>query len=393
MKNILFLTPRMPFPVIGGDRIKSYNLLKHLAKNHKVTLVTFYQGNENYEIFKNKIEELGIKVYVVKLNPLMKAFEILFRFLGDKPLEILYYFDYRFKKIVDNILKTENIDIAFGFFMRTAEYLKNHNIPKVLIAEDCRRLYQYRSYSESDTFIQKFVRWWEYKKLSKYETKTMLNFDLVTFVTEKDIQEINQVEPEVRTALLTNGTEITEYEIDETIERKGLLFVGKLDLWANQMMIDKILKYVMPDISKKYPDILFSVVGANPPNSLYKIENKNVKIFADVPDVISFYQQNLIFLHPHVGATGIQNKVLEAMASAMAVVTTTTGNQGIDATHRDEVMISQNMDDFKNLVLELLEKPEMVTEIGKKARKLIVDTHSWDSIFKELDKIIERIAK
>ena len=48
MKNILFLTPRIPYPVIGGDRIKSFNLLKHLSSKYNVILVTFYQGKADY---------------------------------------------------------------------------------------------------------------------------------------------------------------------------------------------------------------------------------------------------------------------------------------------------------------------------------------------------------
>lgn len=393
MKNILFLTPRIPYPVIGGDRIKSFNLLKHLSSKYNVTLVTFYQGTADYFEYVKEIEKLGIKVYVIELYPISKALEILFKFLGNKPLEILFYFDKQYKSVVDKILKENNIDIAFAFFMRTAEYLIKKDVPKVLIAEDCRKLYQYRSFKESNTLLQKLVRWWEFKKLSKYETKTMTYFDLVTFVTIKDIEEINKNEPTVNTDLLTNGTNIVDFEIDNSLERKGLLFVGKLDLWANQMMIEKIVKNVMPELVKKYPDVLFSIVGANPPQSLYKIENRNIKIFADVPDIFTFYQQNLIFLHPHEGATGIQNKLLEAMAAGLAVVSTKTGIQGINGVNGEHFLVSENIDDFRNKVLLLLESPEYSRKMGEKARQLIIDTHSWKPVFSKIDEIIEKYAK
>ena len=266
-------------------------------------------------------------------------------------------------------------------------------IRKVLIAEDCRKLYQYRSFKESNSILQKLVRWWEFKKLSKYETKTMTYFDLVTFVTNKDIAEINKNEPIINTGLLTNGTNIVDFEIDNSLERKGLLFVGKLDLWANQMMIEKIVKYVMPELIKKYPDILFSVVGAHPPQSLYKIENKNVKIYADVPDIFEFYQRNSIFMHPHEGATGIQNKLLEAMAAGLAVVSTNTGIQGINGVNGEHFLVSINIQDFKSKVLQLLGNPELTREMGMKARQLIIDTHSWKPVFSRLDEIIEKYAK
>ena len=393
MKKILFLTPRMPFPLIGGDRIKSFNLLKHLAKDNEVHLVTLYQGSGNIDELKAEVEKLNVKVTVIKLNPFTKLFYILLNFLSDKPLEILFYYDSKYQKIVDNMIEKNNYDLSFAFFMRTAEYIKNKNIPKVLIAEDCRIEYQKRSFKASTSIPQKFIRWWEYKKLLKYEPKTVAKFDLVTLVSEFDVEEIKRISPKSTVGLLTNGTEISKYKPLDNVEKNGLLFLGKLDIWANQMMIHKIVKEILPDIIKEFPETIFSIVGATPPNSIIKYESKNIKIYQDVPEVIPFYQENLIFIHPHSGATGIQNKVLEAMSTAMAVVTSQTGNQGINAVDGKDLLIAKDLNDFKLFTLDLLRNKEKAITIGKNARNHIIATHSWESVFIELDKIIDKYAK
>ncbi len=398
MKKILFLTPRLPFPLVGGDRIKPYNLLRHLAKNNEVHLVSFYQGNDDITELSNELKKLNIQLDVVRLNPILKALQILLNFLSDKPLEILYYYDNKFKKIVDKKISEFDFDISFAFFMRTAEYLKNKNIPKVLIAEDCRTIYQQRSYSESSSFIQKFVRWWDYKKLKNYEPKIMTKFDLVTLVSDFDVAQIKLLSPKSNVGLLTNGTEINKFKPDDKfenneIERSGLLFLGKLDIWANQMMVNKIVKNILPVILNEFPDIIFSIVGANPPANILKLQSKNIKIYPNVPDVRTYYQSNMIFIHPHSGATGIQNKVLEAMSCGMAVVTTHTGNQGINAQNGKDIVLADDLKDFKELTLMLLKNKDKAIDIGKNARKHIIETHSWESVFIELDKILDEYAK
>jgi len=393
MKKILFLTPRMPFPLIGGDRIKPYNLLKHLAKDNMVHLVTLYQGNDNIDELVAELKKINVEVTVIKLNPFLKSIYILLNILSSKPLEILYYYDSKFQRIVDKMIEKNNYDISFAFFMRTAEYLKNKSLPKVLIAEDCRTIYQERSYKESNSLPQKFIRWWDYRKLKNYEPKIMEKFDLVTLVSEFDVSEIQRISPKSNVGLLTNGTEIAKYKPLDNIEKKGLLFLGKLDIWANQMMIQKIVKNILPDIIKEFPETIFSIVGANPPKSISKLESKNIKIYPNVPEAIPYYQENLIFIHPHSGATGIQNKVLEAMSTAMAVVTTKTGNQGINAIDGKDMMIANDLNDFKKITLDLLRNKDKAINIGVNARNHIIATHSWESIFVELDKIIDKYAK
>src|SRR5690606_7303891 len=110
------------------------------------------------------------------------------------------------------------------------------------------------------------------------------------------VAQIKLLSPNSKVALLTNGTEINKYKPKELEDRNGLLFLGKLDIWANQMMIQKIVKNILPQVIKEFPDVVFSIVGANPPSSILKLEGKNIKIYPNVPEVIEYYQDNLIFL-------------------------------------------------------------------------------------------------
>jgi glycosyltransferase involved in cell wall biosynthesis len=278
--------------------------------------------------------------------------------------------------------------------MRTAEYVKNAKHKKILVAEDCRTLYQQRSYEESNRWLQKLVRFWDYKKLRAYEPHITGLFDLVTLVTNEDIEAMKQLNPKASYRLLTNGVDINKFvpPIDDS-QRHGIIFTGKLDLWANILMIETIVKRILPAIREEVPGCDFTIVGAKPTQAVISIAryNKNVRLITEVPEMYPYLQNAEIFVHPHSSGSGIQNKLLEAMACGCPVVTTPTGNQGINARDGIEAMIGQDLDEIIEKSIQILKDKELSRNIAANARELIVNTHSWPMVFDALDGIINEL--
>lgn len=383
----------MPFPLIGGDRIKPYHLLSHLAKNHNVTLVSFYQGKHDWREYQKELEKLGLEVIIIPLNPIKAGASCLLRLYQLKPLEILYYLQSEYRKIVDNLLATRNYDIGFSFFMRTAEYLKNANIKKVLIAEDCRVLYQWRSFKESKSIPQKLIRLYEHLTLRLYEPKTMKYFDRDTFVSSEDIDYMNSVLPLDKYSLITNGTEVDKFIPDDFSKRDTVLFTGNLGLWANKMMMDRIIYSIFPAIKKAVPTATLTFVGARAPEYVKELHQKGfLTLYENVPDFVPYLQRARLFLHPHLGASGIQNKLLEAMSAGCPVVTTLSGNQGIHGIHNEHLMIGFTDEEIIEHSIDLLTNEEKSRRISDNARKLILQNHSWQRVFSDLDNLIAEVV-
>ncbi len=379
----------MPYPLIGGDRIKSFHLLKHLAKSHNITLITFYQGHEDYHEYQKEIENLGVKVIVIPLNPIKSSIASIPRLYQFKPLEIYFYYQQAFKSKVKEYLQEENPDLIISFFMRTAEYVKNVPAHKILIAEDSRILYQTRSAKDSKNIIQKLVRLYEVMTLKHYEPKIMNNFDIITFVTKEDIEFSKKRNQNVKYRLLTNGTEVDKFIPSDFNLRKYILFTGKLDLWANDLMIKRIVENILPKIREKFPDIKFQIVGAKAPPMIKKYAKlPNIELHENVPDFTPYLQQARVFLHPHLGGSGIQNKVLEAMSAGCPVVTTPSGNQGIEGIHSEHLMIARNDQELAQYSIEILQNDQLAQKISENGRELILKTHSWEIIYQKMDEII-----
>lgn len=391
--RILFLTARFPYPLIGGDRLKPYYILKHLGEHHDVTLVTFHQGADLPKSYINEIEKLGVKVIVIPLDPVSAGLKAGMKFITKSPLEIDYYYSNSFKKAVAELKPERNFDVAIAFFMRTAEYIKELRIPKILMAEDCRTIYQYRSYKESISLLQKFVRHWEYNKLKKYEPEIVKYFDIVTFVSNDDIKEMQKLNSGVEYRLLSNGVDLKRYTFNNDIKnREGILFAGKLDVWANQIMINTIVNEILPEILAKLPEVEFHIAGAKPPHSVMSLKTKkNIKLHIDVPDMLPYLHSARVFLHPHSGGSGIQNKLLEAMASGCPVITTPTGNQGIYAKNEESAIICNTKEEMIRYAVKILKDDEFASKLIKNARVLIEEKHSWEVIYKQLDNILDEL--
>lgn len=390
--KILFQTARFPFPVIGGDRVKPYNIIKYLAHKHELTLISFYQGAKIKDEYIDEIKKLGADVRVIPLNPVTAGLRAGIKTIGSFPLEIGFYHNPLFRKTVNQLHKEKQFDLGFAFFMRTAEYIKNYNFKKILMAEDCRTLYQKRSFEESSALKQKIIRGWEYWRLKKYEPDIVDSFDITTLVTNEDIEAMKKQNPRAKYRLLTNGTDIDFFlPPPDGHKREGVLFAGKLDVWANVLMIENIVKNILPKIRAEIPGVKLNIVGANPPKAIASLISDDVVLHSNVPSMVPYLQNAELFIHPHLGGSGIQNKLLEAMACACPVVTSQTGTQGIPATHNENVMIGKDYNEMAAHTIKILKDKDFARRIGANAREMIVRTHSWQSIFKDLDGIIKEL--
>lgn len=389
-RTILFLTPRYPWPLIGGDRVKAYHLLRHLAARHNVILVTFNHGDHPTPEQREAIEGLGVEVHAVPLTPIHAALASVRTFTTDLPLEITFYTRPDFRAIVDNLVAHRDIDLGISFFMRTAEYLRPYPaLPKILIAEDCRVEYQTRSTEAARSPLQKLVRWWETRQLLRYEPVVIEEFDVTTFVSPEDITASTGLNARARYALVTNGVDMDRFAFHEGhAERHGLLFAGKLDVLANHLMATTIIRRILPIVREAVPNTTLTIAGAGPRRALRSLASTGIRIDADVPDLVPYFHHAAVFVHPHHGGSGIQNKVLEAMATGCPVVTTPSGLQGIEAAHGVHAMIGTTPEELAAHVITILRDEALRATLARNARQLMVDTHSWSHVFEQMDSVI-----
>ncbi|MDQ1266445.1 MAG: hypothetical protein QG635_1597 [Bacteroidota bacterium] len=390
--NILFLTAHFPYPLIGGERIKSYHIIKHLAANHKVWLLSYDKGicPDTNDI--NKIRELGVEVELIHLDTKAALRKSAVNTLWRHPIEVEFFMNSEFKRSIQKIIDENKIDLGISFFLRTAEYLSNIDIKKILILEDCRTLYQKGVSNASQNLFQKAVRTWDYYKMRKYEPALLNHFDCTTVVTEYEkcfLQSLNSKAP---IEILSNGVNHIDFcPNGKYSNEKRIIFTGRLDMWVNRMILQRLINKIFPKIQQIVPDSKLQIVGYNPPKDINKNRMSGIEIISNVSSIIPYIQNAALMLNPHFGGSGIQNKVLEAMSCGCPVVTTNSGARGIGIIDGTNGFITDSDSGLIEKAVLLLNDSNLRKKLGANAREYILRNHRWEDILNELDEIIENI--
>jgi len=394
-KKVLFLTYRFPYPLSGGDRLKSYHLLRHMSEIADVDLISIDEWNSGNGQNLEHMKLFAKNVTVVPFSRPSAWARVLMTLPTQTPVEYGWYDVPAMQRAVDKALENNSYDLIVCFFLRTAIYVKNvKDTPKLLIAEDSRLLMQERS-SEKFSFTgEYFIRNNDAKKLRRYEPQMYRHFDMVTFVAKPDQAMVHALDPGIRTAIVTNGIDLSSYHYSEGGREDALLFAGVLSVYHNKRMAERIMRTIYPKVRESEPCSLF-VVGKSPEKEIIELakETKGVELHADVADTRIFYKSAKIFVHPQDTGAGIQNKLLEALALGCAVVTTPVGAAGIEGLVDGVNCLVRSTDEaIAQACAELLRDEEKRLRLAREGRALIEKHYSWNKVFDQLDRVIATVS-
>jgi glycosyltransferase involved in cell wall biosynthesis len=394
--RILFLSYRFPYPLIGGDRIKAFHLIRHLSESAHVDLIALDEARSaNLETIE-QVQPFAT-VEVVPFNKARAAGRIVKALPTETPIEFAYYNDAAMQKAVNRALANHSYDLIICFFLRTAMFVRHvKDTPKLLVAEDARIILEERATQDFSLSPQYFVRKLDAERLRTYEPRAMSEgFSKVTFVSKVDEQRIHQADTKLPTGILSNGVLLSDYEFYAGEREDKILFFGHLGTYHNILMANRLLKNIFPKIREVSPRTKLAIIGKSPGKELQRLVEKTpgAELHPDVKDVKPYLRSAKVFVHAQTVGAGIQNKLLEAMASGTPIVTTPVGASGI-AGLEDNVhaLIRVTDQEIIEATLSLLKNDDKALRLATNARHLIESGYTWDHVFERLDSIIEEIA-
>jgi len=230
--------------------------------------------------------------------------------------------------------------------------------------------------------------------MMQYEGRIWKEFTKTVLIGAKDVEEIERICEQIgerkidNTVFGAHGTDINRFTRRDIKEIKNcLVFSGTMKYEPNAQAISWFCADVWPLIKSAIPNAVLMIVGRDPTHEVVKLgELENVTVTGEVPEPANYIAKASVCINPMLAAGGMQNKLLEYMASGKAVVATQVANEGINAPPNEALIIANDCQTFAESVIKLLRDEKLRKHLGQNARRYVENHWTWEAHFMKLEK-------
>lgn len=396
MANILYLVHRLPYPPNKGDKVRSYHLLKHLLKQHRVFLGTFIDDPED-AVHIPLLQGMCADIHVARLDPRMAKVRSLNGLLAGEPLTLRYYLDATLQNWVDDTCRRQKIDAVVVFSSAMAQYVEGkQRLPLLIDFVDVDSV-KWTQYAPKHRWPLSWIYRREGRLLLAYEREMAMQAARSFLVTDAEVELFRKLAPEcsVRVEAMCNGVDAdyfapsaeraSPYPADE----EAVVFTGAMDYWPNIDAATWFVSEMLPGLLQRRPGLRFYIVGRSPTPEVLALAGEHVVVTGTVPDVRPYLQHAGVVVAPLRVARGIQNKILEAMAMERPVIAASECAGPVDANPGSELLAAAGAEEFISNIDALLADPERSASIGRAARARVIARYSWDAHMSGIDPYLQ----
>jgi len=396
--KVVVIDEWLPWPLDSGKKIRTFNLISRLAKQHEVLFMGYARlPEENRKV--SALEIHGIKVIPVK-DSRTKRYSIRFylevfaNIFSSKPFSTWYHIKKSFVYRLLKIMRDERPDLVHCEWTNLAPFLGYvDNIPRVISAHNIESVIWRRLAKTTSNPLLKLVATQQAKRIEQLERKWYPAVDHCIAVSEEDFQVIKKYGAKV--TVVENGVDIEYYNQIEQIECENtLVFTASFDTFSNQDAVDYFLQEIFPIVRRRNTKISLWLVGKDPPDRIrkYAEEQANIHVTGTVPDVRPLVSKATLCVVPLRVGGGSRLKILEAMAMKKAIISTSVGAEGLRVTDGKDILIADKPEDFANKVLLLIRDKATRRSIAHAAWKLVNSYYDWEIIARKQSQVWKSLA-
>lgn len=397
MPGILFLAHRMPFPPDRGDRIRSYHLLKALARIGPVHVGCFGEGDAAAEAALAAIAASHCVVERTKPLPLAGVEAV----LSGKPVSLTAFHSRQLADWVRATIASEQIEAIVVFSGQMGQYVPADFAGPVVIDLCDVDSAKFQSYADAGERVWLNAR--EARLLAREEERLGRRADAAILISEAEaaLYRSRLSAPDaVNVKVIGNGIDAAFFDPAATTPHPAMaaqsgphfVFTGQMDYRPNEQAALWVIEELLPVLRGRLPEAVFHVVGRHPKARLLaQRAAPGVRIWGEVADVRPFIAAADAVLAPLLIARGVQNKVLEAMAMAKPVILTPEAATGIAAEDGAQWLVCAPHPEAMAARIELLlSDPRAGARIGAAARRFVLDQHDWEAMLRPLAGLLDR---
>lgn len=387
--NILVLSPFVPYPLDQGGKIRTFNIIRHLARSHAVTLATLADNGRTVDAgpLAEYCEELLVVDRPARLWPDRIAF-----FAGSDPYNVIRYRSAELRRRLAELRKRKRFDLVLVEFSMMWQYadlfpgipvvLDAHNIEADIIAQIGK--------GQSSRFW-KFFYALEERRLRRCERQAWLECALCCTVSDRERATISAfVGIDAKVLTIPNGVDLERFAFrPKRAAGKEILFLCGMDYLPNLDSARYFLGEIFPLVRKVVPGARLNIVG----RELWRIGDsagEGAVLHENVPDVVPWLAGADLLVVPLRHGAGTRIKIMEAMAAGVPVVTTAKGCEGIAVADGEQLLIADSPEEFAAAVGRLLGDRPLADRLRGNARRLVEMRYSWEKVAGELGEALNR---
>lgn len=374
--KLVVLLSRLPYPLDKGDKLRAFEQIKEFNQHFQVHIICLTDKKVKAKN-TDPIREICQALHIFYLPKWVSLIQAGFAILGSHPFQVAYFHNARIKSRMTKLLREIKPDHIYCQLIRMTEYVKNyHACTKTLDYMDAfskgieRRI-------ESAPFVQRQLFKAENKRVIQYEKRIFDYFDCQTIISAQDRAYIHHQHKE-EILEIPNGVRDSFFEPLSIEKKHDAVFVGNLSYPPNVKAIEYIVDELLPEIWKSNPQFTFCATGSSPAFTVVQKCKSDSRITLNgwVEDIREAYASGRMFLAPMFIGTGLQNKLLEAMAMGVPCITTDLANNALNAKHLESIYVGNTKNELVAGVHFLL-NTENSAKMGGLGRSYIENHFRW----------------
>ncbi|MBU0705104.1 MAG: glycosyltransferase family 4 protein [Chloroflexi bacterium] len=388
--NVLMLTQILPYPPDSGPKVKTYNVIKYLAQEHRVTLASFVRGDPSEHVCH--LEQYCQAVHTVPMErgAVRDGLAMARSLLTGQPWMMVRDDRKAMRDLVDRLVAEQCFDVAHADQLNMAQYAERvRGAFKILDAHNALWLLYKRLWETMSPGLRKLLLGRDWRLIKSYEGRLVRQFDAVLAVSHEDGIALQEAAKPALSGAEGQSVDATVIPIAvdtdkvRVVEREAepnhILHIGTMYWPPNIDAVNWFIQRVYPIIRQQRPDVQFDVIGSRPPAELLALNDAGlgVNVTGYVEDPTPYQRRAAAMIVPLLAGGGMRVKILNGLAEGIPIVSTTLGYEGIEVTPGQDILAGDTPEEFAAQVLRLLNDSALGRELVANGRRLAEEKYDY----------------
>ena len=395
--KLLLVSPFLPYPPVAGGHRQIWSWLTRLAREHEVAFVGFYEREEEAA----QAAEIARYCTATRVR-LRKPTPHAHASFAQLPRWVTEFFSEELAREVAAVAGSFRPDVVQFLHMNMAQYRPYvGDAAAVMTALDIAFVAHGRRIALTRGLARMQARL-EWLRMLRHEAAAFRRADHVIAVSDREAEIVRAVAGHDRVTAVPPGVDREKLAPRARKPVPGtVLYLGHMEHYPNLDGLLFLYREIWPHVRYAHPRAKLVVVGGGAegglareaPEALARMEHDaSVELSGFVPDLDSVLDFSAVMAAPMRLGSGVRNKVIEAMAAGLPVVTTRRGAEGLAVEHERETLVADEPRQFARQLVRLLRDPTLQQRLSESARDLVARDHDNDRLAGRLERALMRAA-